>query len=72
MWCSNFLVCQHDFPAKRSCYCYCESYQKILTCDIALDFTFAGLSIDEFSRKKMDATAEELSEEKALAYSCLS
>ena len=32
----------------------------------------AGLSIDEFSRKKLDLTAEELSEEKALAYSCLS
>lgn len=32
----------------------------------------SGLSIDEFSRKKLDATAEELSEEKALAYSCLS
>ncbi|KAH0465660.1 hypothetical protein IEQ34_005763 [Dendrobium chrysotoxum] len=31
-----------------------------------------GLSIDEFSRKKLDATAQELSEEKALAYSCLS
>ncbi|KAI0520651.1 hypothetical protein KFK09_008129 [Dendrobium nobile] len=31
-----------------------------------------GLSIDEFSRKKLDATAEELTEEKALAYSCLS
>ncbi|CAL9158912.1 unnamed protein product [Musa hybrid cultivar] len=31
-----------------------------------------GLSVDEFSRKKMDATAEELTEEKALAYSCLS
>ncbi|KAH9682044.1 hypothetical protein WN943_029095 [Citrus x changshan-huyou] len=31
-----------------------------------------GLSIDEFSRKKLDLTAEELSEEKALAYSCLS
>lgn len=30
-----------------------------------------GLLIDEFSRKKMDATAQELSEEKALAYSCL-
>jgi malate dehydrogenase len=29
------------------------------------------LPIDEFSRKKMDATAQELSEEKALAYSCL-
>ncbi|KAH7573235.1 hypothetical protein JRO89_XS03G0096000 [Xanthoceras sorbifolium] len=31
-----------------------------------------GLSIDEFSRKKLDSTAEELTEEKALAYSCLS
>ncbi|KAL6970562.1 Lymphocyte antigen 86 [Sarracenia purpurea var. burkii] len=31
-----------------------------------------GLPIDEFSRKKLDLTAEELSEEKALAYSCLS
>ncbi|KAL5229394.1 hypothetical protein ABZP36_028170, partial [Zizania latifolia] len=30
-----------------------------------------GLPIDEFSRKKMDATAQELSEEKALAYTCL-
>ncbi|KAJ0769953.1 malate dehydrogenase [Helianthus annuus] len=30
-----------------------------------------GLSIDEFSRKKLDLTAEELTEEKALAYSCL-
>lgn len=32
----------------------------------------SGLSIDEFSRKKLDLTADELSEEKALAYSCLS
>ncbi|KAJ0970472.1 hypothetical protein J5N97_023349 [Dioscorea zingiberensis] len=31
-----------------------------------------GLSIDEFSRKKSDATADELTEEKPLAYSCLS
>ncbi|XP_073028462.1 malate dehydrogenase-like [Primulina eburnea] len=30
-----------------------------------------GLKIDEFSRKKMDASAEELNEEKSLAYSCL-
>uniref|UniRef100_A0A0D9XKM6 Malate dehydrogenase n=1 Tax=Leersia perrieri TaxID=77586 RepID=A0A0D9XKM6_9ORYZ len=30
-----------------------------------------GLPIDEFSRKKMDETAQELSEEKAIAYSCL-
>ncbi|KAL6989911.1 Lymphocyte antigen 86 [Sarracenia purpurea var. burkii] len=29
------------------------------------------LPIDEFSRKKLDLTAEELTEEKALAYSCL-
>lgn len=31
-----------------------------------------GLSIDEFSRNKLDLTAKELSEEKDLAYSCLS
>ncbi|KAL7081226.1 hypothetical protein ACP275_14G026700 [Erythranthe tilingii] len=31
-----------------------------------------GLRIDELSRKKLDLTAQELSEEKALAYSCLS
>ncbi|KAF4349314.1 hypothetical protein F8388_004172 [Cannabis sativa] len=31
-----------------------------------------GLAIDEYSRKKLDLTADELSEEKALAYSCLS
>ncbi|CAH9115993.1 unnamed protein product [Cuscuta epithymum] len=31
-----------------------------------------GLPIDEFSRKKMDLSAAELAEEKALAYSCLS
>nr|GEU84434.1 malate dehydrogenase [Tanacetum cinerariifolium] len=31
-----------------------------------------GLSIDEFSKKKLDLTAENLTEEKALAYSCLS
>ncbi|KAI3898628.1 hypothetical protein MKW98_000741 [Papaver atlanticum] len=30
-----------------------------------------GLSIDDFSRNKLNKTAEELSEEKALAYSCL-
>ncbi|XP_052194261.1 malate dehydrogenase, cytoplasmic-like [Diospyros lotus] len=30
-----------------------------------------GLKIDEFSRGKMDATANELIEEKSLAYSCL-
>lgn len=31
-----------------------------------------GLPIDELSRKKLDLTAQELTEEKALAYSCLS
>ncbi|KVH41002.1 Lactate dehydrogenase/glycoside hydrolase, family 4, C-terminal [Cynara cardunculus var. scolymus] len=31
-----------------------------------------GLKIDEFSRKKLDLTAQELTEEKTLAYSCLS
>ncbi|KAI3968835.1 hypothetical protein MKX01_028985 [Papaver californicum] len=30
-----------------------------------------GLSIDDFSRNKLNKTAEELGEEKALAYSCL-
>ncbi|KAI3840772.1 hypothetical protein MKX03_006508 [Papaver bracteatum] len=30
-----------------------------------------GLSIDDFSRNKLNKTAEELSEEKAVAYSCL-
>jgi malate dehydrogenase len=30
-----------------------------------------GLSIDEFSREKMDDSARELAEEKDLAYSCL-
>jgi len=31
-----------------------------------------GLKIDDYSRKKLDLTAEELTEEKDLAYSCLS
>lgn len=31
-----------------------------------------GLSIDEKSRAKLDATADELVEEKALAYTCIS
>ena len=34
-----------------------------------LPFRCPGLAIDELSRKKLDLTAEELSEEKALAYS---
>lgn len=40
-------------------------------CSSAHLFLVAGLKIDEFSRAKMDATANELVEEKALAYSCL-
>ena len=40
--------------------------------DIISPIFYPGLAIDEFSRKKLDLTAEELSEEKALAYSCLS
>lgn len=39
---------------------------------LPISVAYVGLSIDEFSRKKLDATAAELSEEKALAYSCLS
>ncbi|KAE8712414.1 malate dehydrogenase [Hibiscus syriacus] len=35
-------------------------------------YFFLGLSIDEFSRKKLDLTGAELTEEKELAYSCLS
>jgi malate dehydrogenase len=31
-----------------------------------------GLSIDQFSREKLDATAAELVEEKEVAYSCIS
>lgn len=42
----------------------CIYYQRV-------SITTAGLKIDEFSRAKMDATAKELIEEKALAYSCL-
>ncbi|XP_028077675.1 malate dehydrogenase 2, cytoplasmic-like [Camellia sinensis] len=35
-------------------------------------FYVSGLPIDDLSRKKLDLTAEELTEEKALAHSCLS
>lgn len=40
-------------------------------CFVKINCAVAGLKIDEFSRAKMDATAEELIEEKSLAYSCL-
>lgn len=33
--------------------------------------TLPGLKIDEFSREKMDKTAQELIQEKKLAMSCL-
>lgn len=42
---------------------------EMLWCVVLLS---TGLPIDEVSRKKMDLTAEELKEEKDLAYSCLS
>ncbi|XP_009399469.2 malate dehydrogenase-like [Musa acuminata AAA Group] len=47
-------------------------YSFPVTCRAAEWTIVQGLSVDEFSRKKMDATAKELTEEKALAYSCLS
>lgn len=40
-------------------------------CIYDMEFDDAGLKIDEFSREKMDATANELMEEESLAYSCL-
>eukprot|EP00252_Welwitschia_mirabilis_P021814 TRINITY_DN570_c0_g1_i1.p1 TRINITY_DN570_c0_g1~~TRINITY_DN570_c0_g1_i1.p1 ORF type:complete len:353 (-),score=66.78 TRINITY_DN570_c0_g1_i1:319-1377(-) len=47
-------------------------YSYPVTCENGEWSIVKGLSIDEFSRKKLDATANELVEEKALAYSCLS
>ncbi|CAA6666445.1 unnamed protein product [Spirodela intermedia] len=47
-------------------------YSFPVTCRNGDWFIVQGLPIDEFSRKKMDATAQELTEEKTLAYSCLS
>lgn len=50
--------------------CFCcivsesRSENRIVVC--------AGLTIDEKSRAKLDATADELVEEKALAYACIS
>ncbi|KAL5701924.1 malate dehydrogenase [Ranunculus cassubicifolius] len=46
-------------------------YSFPVTCESGEWKIVQGLSIDEFSRKKLDLTAEELSEEKELAYSCL-
>ncbi|XP_044487444.1 malate dehydrogenase [Mangifera indica] len=47
-------------------------YSFPVTCQNGEWTVVQGLKIDEFSRKKLDDTAAELSEEKALAYSCLS
>ncbi|KAF5446184.1 hypothetical protein F2P56_031830 [Juglans regia] len=46
-------------------------YSFPVTCEKGQWSIVQGLKIDEFSRKKMDATANELIEEKSLAYSCL-
>jgi hypothetical protein len=43
----------------------------VLSIDDRLVFC-TGLSIDEFSREKLVATAAELVEEKEVAYSCIS
>lgn len=45
-----------------------QPFNRIIVTDLCSTF-FAGLYIDEFSRAKMEATADELLEEKALAYS---
>ncbi|XP_010919596.1 malate dehydrogenase isoform X2 [Elaeis guineensis] len=47
-------------------------YSFPVTCEKGEWSIVQGLKIDEFSRAKMDATANELIEEKSLAYSCLS
>lgn len=46
-------------------------YSFPVTCEKGEWSIVQGLKINEFSRAKMDATAKELIEEKALAYSCL-
>ncbi|XP_051129339.1 malate dehydrogenase, cytoplasmic-like [Andrographis paniculata] len=46
-------------------------YSFPVTCDKGTWSIVQGLKIDEFSREKMDASASELKDEKALAYSCL-
>ncbi|KAK9937348.1 hypothetical protein M0R45_014145 [Rubus argutus] len=46
-------------------------YSFPVTCEKGEWKIVQGLNIDEFSRGKLDATAQELIEEKALAHSCL-
>ncbi|KAJ7559749.1 hypothetical protein O6H91_04G099600 [Diphasiastrum complanatum] len=46
-------------------------YSYPVTCAGGQWMIVQGLSIDEFSRAKLDATAAELAEEKAMAYLCL-
>ncbi|KAL0914082.1 hypothetical protein M5K25_017587 [Dendrobium thyrsiflorum] len=46
-------------------------YSFPVTCEKGEWSIVQGLKIDEFSRAKMDATANELAEEKSLAHSCL-
>ncbi|KAJ4955751.1 hypothetical protein NE237_012534 [Protea cynaroides] len=46
-------------------------YSFPVTCEKGEWSIVQGLKIDEFSREKMDATAKELIEEKAIAHSCL-
>ncbi|KAF5731630.1 malate dehydrogenase cytoplasmic-like [Tripterygium wilfordii] len=46
-------------------------YSFPVTCEKGNWSIVKGLKINEFSRAKMDTTAEELAEEKSLAYSCL-
>lgn len=47
-------------------------YSYPVTCENGSWSIVQGLSINEFSRAKLVATAEELAEEKAMAYSCIS
>eukprot|EP00250_Pteridium_aquilinum_P010496 c19428_g1_i1 orf=626-1627(-) len=47
-------------------------YSYPVTCEDGNWSIVQGLSINEFSRAKLIATAEELAEEKAVAYSCIS
>ncbi|KAI5063836.1 hypothetical protein GOP47_0021123 [Adiantum capillus-veneris] len=47
-------------------------YSYPVTCENGNWSIVQGLSVDDFSRKKLVATADELTEEKAMAYSCIS
>ena len=77
-----FLVMIYGFDIKSKffkvqiLYSVCLQFMILLVILIFLlliiIFYCSGLSIDELSRKKLDLTAEELTEEKALAYSWLS